>query len=181
PGRGARAVRDRARAGSRPDRAPRRPIRQASGRARHRAEEGGRDPSRARHARGRTRGRALRRRGGGLAPLPANRGDGRLRPTSSARRTNTYLGGGVHLRSRPRARQSRRPASVLGMNDWLSRQAAALGVEGLSESEASTLLELARIAAHESGDRRNAPLLCYLLGRAGGDVEALAEIVRSTS
>jgi len=67
------------------------------------------------------------------------------------------------------------------MNEWLSRQAAALGVEGLSESESTMLLELARIAAHESGDRRNAPLLCYLLGRAGGDVDALAEIVRSTS
>ena len=67
------------------------------------------------------------------------------------------------------------------MNDWLERQTEALGVRGLTESEASTLLELARIAAHESGDRRNAPLLCYLLGRAGGDVEVLAEIVRSTS
>ncbi len=67
------------------------------------------------------------------------------------------------------------------MNDWLTRQADALGVAGPTEAEASTLLEVARIAAHESGDRRNAPLLCYLLGRAGGDVEALAEIVRSTS
>jgi hypothetical protein len=26
------------------------------------------------------------------------------------------------------------------------------------------LLELARIAAHESGERINAPLLCYLVG-----------------
>jgi hypothetical protein len=67
------------------------------------------------------------------------------------------------------------------MNDWLTRQADTLGVAGLTEAEATTLLEVARIAAHESGDRRNAPLLCYLLGRAGGDVEALAEIVRSTS
>ena len=67
------------------------------------------------------------------------------------------------------------------MNEWLTRQAEALGVEGLSDDETTTLLELARIAAHESGDRRNAPLLCYLLGRAGGDVERLAEIVRSTS
>jgi uncharacterized protein DUF6457 len=67
------------------------------------------------------------------------------------------------------------------MNDWLTRQADALGVPGLTEAQASALLEIARIAAHESGDRRNAPLLCYLLGRAGGDVEALAEIVRSTS
>jgi hypothetical protein len=67
------------------------------------------------------------------------------------------------------------------MNEWLAKQADALGVEGLSEPDAETLLDLARIAAHESGDRRNAPLLCYLLGRAGGDVERLAEIVRSTS
>ncbi|MDE3024320.1 MAG: hypothetical protein KGI93_01990 [Acidobacteriota bacterium] len=67
------------------------------------------------------------------------------------------------------------------MNDWLARQAEALGVPGLTEAEARTLLELARVAAHESGDRRNAPLLCYLLGRAGGDVDALAETVRSTS
>ena len=67
------------------------------------------------------------------------------------------------------------------MNDWLTRHADALGVPGLTEAEAKTLLDVARIAAHESGDRRNAPLLCYLLGRAGGDVEALAEIVRSTS
>lgn len=67
------------------------------------------------------------------------------------------------------------------MNEWLTRQAAALGVAGLTEAEASTLLEIARVAAHESGDRRNAPLLCYLLGRAGGEVDALAEIVRSTS
>ena len=67
------------------------------------------------------------------------------------------------------------------MNDWLSRQADALGVSGLDEAEQETLLDLARLAAHESGDRRNAPLLCYLLGRAGGDVHALAEVVRSTS
>ena len=47
-GRGARALRRRAGAGARPDRAPRRPVRQAPGRARHRAEEGGGDPARAR-------------------------------------------------------------------------------------------------------------------------------------
>ncbi|HEY2074280.1 MAG TPA: DUF6457 domain-containing protein [Gaiellaceae bacterium] len=67
------------------------------------------------------------------------------------------------------------------MNEWLTRKAEALGVEGLSEADAATLLDLAREASHESGDRRNAPLLCYLLGRAAGDVDALAEIVRSTS
>jgi hypothetical protein len=54
-------------------------------------------------------------------------------------------------------------------------------VAGLSDADAKTLLDLARTAAHESGDRTNAPLLCYLLGRAGGELDALAEIVRSTS
>lgn len=63
------------------------------------------------------------------------------------------------------------------MNEWLAR----LDLGELSEEEEKTLLDLARLAAHESGDRRNAPLLCYLLGRAGGDLDALAETVRSTS
>jgi hypothetical protein len=67
------------------------------------------------------------------------------------------------------------------MNAWLERQARAIGADALSEHDSTTLLDLARIAAHESGDRTNAPLLCYLLGRAGTDLDALAEIVRSTS
>ena len=46
-----------------------------------------------------------------------------------------------------------------------------------------TLLDLARIAAHKSGERTNAPLLCYLVGRAQGaaDLEALAEAARRAS
>jgi len=69
------------------------------------------------------------------------------------------------------------------MNEWLTRQTAALGAGELSDAEQETLLDLARIAAHESGDRTNAPLLCFLLGRAQGEksLDELAEIVRSTS
>jgi hypothetical protein len=67
------------------------------------------------------------------------------------------------------------------MNEWLARQADALGVDPLTEDEQKTLLDLARIAAHDGGERTNAPLLCYLLGRAGGELDTLAEIVRSTS
>ena len=63
------------------------------------------------------------------------------------------------------------------MNDWLAR----LGLGELTDEEQSTLLDLARIAAHESGDRTSAPLLCYLLGRSSRDLDELAEIVRSTS
>jgi Domain of unknown function (DUF6457) len=53
----------------------------------------------------------------------------------------------------------------------------------LDDEQASTLLELARIAAHDSGERTNAPLLCYLVGRAQGnaDLETLADAVRRTS
>ena len=70
------------------------------------------------------------------------------------------------------------------MNEWLASRAAAIGVGELSEEDQRTLLDLARIAAHTSGDRTTAPRLCYLLGiaHAGGkDLDELAEIVRSTS
>lgn len=78
------------------------------------------------------------------------------------------------------------------MNEWLAKQADALaeatGIERnafeLSPGEVGMLLHLAGDAAHESGTRTNAPLLCYLLGRARPGVaslDELAEIVRSTS
>ena len=53
----------------------------------------------------------------------------------------------------------------------------------VSDADAATLLDLARIAAHESGERTNAPLLCYLVGRAEGaaSLDELAEAVRGTS
>jgi Domain of unknown function (DUF6457) len=52
----------------------------------------------------------------------------------------------------------------------------------LSDDDARTLLDLARIAAHVSGERTNAPLLCYLVGRAQGDrsVDELAAAVRQS-
>ena len=53
----------------------------------------------------------------------------------------------------------------------------------LTDGDVSTLLDLARIAAHESGERTNAPLLCYLVGRAQRDqpLDALADAVRRSS
>jgi len=53
----------------------------------------------------------------------------------------------------------------------------------LDNEQTRTLLDLARIAAHDSGERTNAPLLCYLVGRAqreGADLETLADAVRSS-
>jgi Domain of unknown function (DUF6457) len=78
------------------------------------------------------------------------------------------------------------------VNDWLAARADALakrsGVDRaaleLTDQEVEGLLELAGHAAHESGARTNAPLLCYLVGlaRAGGvSLEELDETVRSTS
>jgi len=62
------------------------------------------------------------------------------------------------------------------MNEWLdsarSRLAAAVGDDpegyGLSKHDVEEILELARVAAHESDDRTNAPLLSYLVGLARG-------------
>jgi len=72
------------------------------------------------------------------------------------------------------------------VDDWLRaaryRVAETSGQEpaslDLSQTEIDDLLELARIAAHESGERINAPLLCYLVGLARGRTGTeLADIV----
>ena len=70
------------------------------------------------------------------------------------------------------------------MDDWLKRVAAAVGSdEQLSGEDADLLLKVARIAAHESDDRRNAPLLCYLVGRMQTDrpLAEILEVVREAS
>jgi hypothetical protein len=73
------------------------------------------------------------------------------------------------------------------VDDWLrearDRLAGASGQSpeslDLSQAEIDELLELARIAAHESGERINAPLLCYLVGlargRGGAELSALVD------
>lgn len=79
------------------------------------------------------------------------------------------------------------------MDGWLqesrARLAEAVGEEpaayDLSRAEMDELLELARVAAHESGERTNAPLLCYLVGlahgRHGGDLGDLVDAVVGAS
>ena len=77
------------------------------------------------------------------------------------------------------------------MDAWLTEAREALadaaGVPRerleLTDGDVSTLLDLARIAAHESGERTNAPLLCYLVGRAQGDadLDELAEALRRST
>jgi hypothetical protein len=77
------------------------------------------------------------------------------------------------------------------MDAWLTQARDALAREArlppeelsLDDEDVATLLELARIAAHDSGERTNAPLLCYLVGRAEGaaGLGELADAVRRSS
>jgi uncharacterized protein DUF6457 len=71
------------------------------------------------------------------------------------------------------------------MNEWLERVAREVGIdEELSEEDADALLKIARLAAHTSDDRRNAPLLTYLVGRVRDQrplTEILEAVRRSTS
>ena len=78
------------------------------------------------------------------------------------------------------------------MDTWLAHARAALASAAgvptdrldLSDDDVAVLLDLARVAAHESGDRRNAPLVSYLVGvaaRGGVGVDRLAAAVRRSS
>ena len=76
------------------------------------------------------------------------------------------------------------------MDEWLTNACDALAeAAGIPPSELNlthadivTVLDLAALAAHESGARTNAPLLCYLIGKAerGADLDALATAVRES-
>jgi Domain of unknown function (DUF6457) len=71
------------------------------------------------------------------------------------------------------------------MDAWLRQTMDALGSDGeLSDADKDALLKIAKIAAHTSGERSNAPLLCYLVGRVQGDRsldEILEQVRRSSS
>jgi hypothetical protein len=72
-------------------------------------------------------------------------------------------------------------AWLTGARDAVAEAAGIRPAElELDDEAVQTLLDVARIAAHESGERTNAPLLCYLLGRAEGkaDLDELAAAVR---
>jgi hypothetical protein len=73
------------------------------------------------------------------------------------------------------------------VDEWLVEardrlaEAAGQGPDSLelSQAEIDELLELARLAAHDSGERINAPLVCYLVGlargRGGAELSALVD------
>jgi len=80
---------------------------------------------------------------------------------------------------------------IAGVDEWMTKArdalAAATNVEpaqlDLDDVDTDIVLDLARIAAHVSGARTNAPLLCYLVGRAQGDrdLDELADAVRRST
>ena len=56
-----------------------------------------------------------------------------------------------------------------------------MGELELTLGDARILLDLARAAAHDSGQRTNAPLLCYLVGlaaaKSGAELDKIASAV----
>ena len=54
--------------------------------------------------------------------------------------------------------------------DWIARFAHALGLDPPDDAAIEQLLDLAGVAAHAS-ERVAAPIACYLVGRAGADLE----------
>ena len=77
------------------------------------------------------------------------------------------------------------------MDAWLTQARDALARAStiapeqleLDDDAVRALLDLARVAAHESGERTNAPLLCYLVGRAqnGASLDELVDAVRRST
>jgi hypothetical protein len=78
------------------------------------------------------------------------------------------------------------------MNQWLAAETEFLaertgidrGLLDLRPEEIDIILDVASLAANESGERTNAPLFCYLLGVVRGHgtpLEEIAELVRFTS
>lgn len=65
---------------------------------------------------------------------------------------------------------------------WINGFGAETGTGPLSEEQVDALLDLAGHGAHDSGDRRNAPLACFLVGlRAGRDgTEPTPDEIRSS-
>ena len=74
--------------------------------------------------------------------------------------------------------------STTWIADMTSRIARSAGIDAgiltIDSGDAEELLRLAGVAAHTSGDRTNAPLLCHVLGRAvalGAPLDSLARVI----
>ena len=70
------------------------------------------------------------------------------------------------------------------ISEMTSRLAGSTDIDAsaltIDADDAEELLRLAGVAAHSSGDRTNAPLLCHVLGRAvalGAPLDSLARVI----
>ena len=66
------------------------------------------------------------------------------------------------------------------MDEWLAPRADKLGAS-VDDAQAEAILTLARIAAHDSGQRTNAPLICFLVGVAVGRGTSFDDAVESAT
>ena len=113
-----------------------------------------------------------------------------LKPLRHATALKEGAHGGTRgsLVAKPGVPPGARSRTISVVDEWLRRArdavAEAAGIDAssleLDDESVQSLLDVARIAAHESGERTNAPLLCYLLGRAEGraGLDELAAAVR---
>lgn len=62
--------------------------------------------------------------------------------------------------------------------EYVEHVAAQLGIDAPDDATVNTLLDLAGVAAHAS-ERLAAPLVCWLVGRAGADPGVLLERLRA--
>jgi len=66
------------------------------------------------------------------------------------------------------------------LEDVTRHIAARTGIDeqslAVSDRDAQVLLDLAGYAAHETGERTNAPLLCHVVGRAVARGASLADL-----
>jgi hypothetical protein len=68
------------------------------------------------------------------------------------------------------------------MTEWLQKVGPELGIDvELPDEEMDALLKIARIAAHTSDDRRNAPLLTFLIGRGDRSARDVLEDLQRIS
>lgn len=66
----------------------------------------------------------------------------------------------------------------MNANEWTEVFAARLGLDTPDPALVDALLDLAGVAAHAS-ERTAAPIACYLVGRAGIDIETASELAKA--
>jgi hypothetical protein len=72
------------------------------------------------------------------------------------------------------------PPPPMDATEWIGRFAQTLGLEPPDPAAIEQLLDLAGVAAHAS-ERVAAPIACYLVGRAGADLDTAMRSARAVA